>query len=80
MAKPNLAALLKQLDEARTQHGSVSEQRYLQLLNSAGRVDLEKMRRRSFVFTTYACFCAPFRLGNACCSWRTVCLLDLKSE
>ncbi len=39
MAKSNLAALLKRLDEARTQHGSVSEQHYLQLLTSAGRID-----------------------------------------
>src|SRR5882724_4478925 len=42
MAKSSLAALLKRLDEARTQHGSVSEQHYLQLLTAAGRVDFGK--------------------------------------
>src|SRR5258708_3159075 len=42
MANQNLATLLKRLDEARTQHGSISEQNYLQLLTATGRIDFGK--------------------------------------
>ena len=62
MAKPNLAALLKQLDEARTQHGSVSELRYLQLLTSGGRVDLVRSALAQELYQTpLPSVCAPAR-------------------
>jgi len=63
MAKSSLTALLKRLDEARTQHGSVSEQHYLQLLTAAGRVDFGKDAPSLIRFHDVCLFLACFSAG-----------------
>jgi len=53
MANPSLAALLKRLDDARIQHGSVSEPQYLQLLTAVGTRRFRQDAQSLIACTTY---------------------------
>src|SRR6267142_2391741 len=64
MAKPNLTTLLKRLDEARTQHGSVGEQQYLQLLTATGRIDFGKDTQSLIRFHDVCLFLRAFPPGQ----------------
>src|SRR5258708_2303424 len=64
MANQNLETLLKRLDETRTQHGSVREQHYVQLLTAAGRVDFGKDAQSLIRFHDVCLFLRAFPPGQ----------------